>query len=75
MEVRCQALVPESPASEPCNAIIPRLERGVCVAPVPEGKCGTSRGAHDAGIIDDHAYLGPLASECEAGHVQPVEVV
>ena len=70
-EVRCQAL---AAYLDGCNAIIPRLERGACVAPVPEGKCGTSRGAHEAGIIDDHAYIGPLASECEAGHPQPVEV-
>jgi hypothetical protein len=53
--------------SRVCGAPIPRLDEGPCAA------CGKEEGdgwLHRA--FNGHSYLGPLASECTAGH--PVAV-
>ena len=55
-----------------CGASIPRLTEGPCQRMVPGQSaplaCGQPRGDH--GPVA-HVYLGPLASECTAGHPQP----
>ena len=64
-----------------CNAPILRLDEGPCEFQVPRthrwgtyiGQTVSCWGAKDAHGVDGgygHAYLGPLASECEKGHPQ-----
>lgn len=78
-EVRCQVngyLQGDTPIWNPCNAIIPRLDEGSCVAPsrahFTRDFCGEAADdpIHKPGFAESHTYLGPLASECEAGHPQ-----
>jgi hypothetical protein len=58
-----------------CGAPIPRLDEGRCSAVLPRDReCGWPKRSdiHQKGHPYMHAYLGPLASECTAGH--PVAV-
>ena len=60
-----------------CNAPIPRLDEGPCTAEVAGvGECLAPRDywRHGQTVVGrrNHAYLGPLASECANSH--PVAV-